>query len=1071
MKPIKLIISAFGPYADTMPEINFEQFEERGLFLISGDTGAGKTTLFDAICFALYGETSGSYRDTKNLRCDYASFQTESFVVFYFSHQGKKYHIYRQPAYERPKQRGEGTIIQSEKAIFYCEDEPPTEGCSAVNRAIHELLNIDCKQFKQIAMIAQGEFRELLNAKTDVRTNILRTIFMTDSYKKIGDRLKSRKDTASSNKTAAEQSIIQYFNEAAVDDKSTYYKDLLILQQNTLKSKSTWNIDEIINIIDNIISEDNHLYFENENKLNKLLKILDTKKAELAKAKTNNEFINRHKKLLENKTFLKAKEAEIKELSTLIKKQTAASRNVKPIYNMWLENNQQLKNTEKTITLHKVNLKDIDARQIKTADNLNTVLKEEKNGELFKKSSEKIKEDFEKYKQKELLNNNILTLENEKLQLDNEWHNIESTEKNLNEKISSLEEIIKTLKDKPAELEAIKNHNTAIQSLKNKLILLSEENIPNYNNILKDLTEKQTIFKEKQQIHNNLESKRKKAEIIFDNCRAGLLAKNLKDGIKCPVCGSTNHPEPAAMPEESITETKLKKFQQDEEKAKRDKDKALLDAENIKTAAQTTEKVLKTQIFETFSNDYLFINYERNMTIDQLNNLIISALTDISEKLKISNEKEKDLLNNCNALKIYEDKLQQARGEETTILENKKLQLSKNRDNNHIKLAEKKALMENLNKLEYKNLTEAKEAQQNYESEYQKIYSAIEAAKHEKETAEKEKVKCESAISILQTTYSQEKKKDQELFNKYKKALVDNNFESLEDFLHYSVTENIIEENEKIKTDYDTEVKINNEKLKQAEADAKDKILIDEGKLEQYIIVKNNDAEILQTKKSTIKHRLENNKKLLTQIISKKSTLENLRKETDNCTRLYELVTGQISGKPKITLEQYIQAAHFDCIIAAANKRLLPMTDNQYELYRQKDSADKKSNTSLNLEVLDNFSGHKRPVGSLSGGESFKASLSLALGLSDTISSNLGGIQMDALFIDEGFGTLDRKSIENALDILINLSGCSKLVGIISHREELMENISQQIKIKKCNSNQENKTVINGSYITIETDF
>ena len=323
----------------------------------------------------------------------------------------------------------------------------------------------------------------------------------------------------------------------------------------------------------------------------------------------------------------------------------------------------------------------------------------------------------------------------------------------------------------------------------------------------------------------------------------------------------------------------------------------------------------------------------------------------------------------------------------------------------------------------------------------------------------------------MQTTYSQEKKKDQELFNKYKKALVDNNFESLEDFLHYSVTENIIEENEKIKTDYDTEVKINNEKLKQAEADAKDKILIDEGKLEQYIIVKNNDAEILQTKKSTIKHRLENNKKLLTQIISKKTTLENLRKETDNCTRLYELVTGQISGKPKITLEQYIQAAHFDCIIAAANKRLLPMTDNQYELYRQKDSADKKSNTSLNLEVLDNFSGHKRPVGSLSGGESFKASLSLALGLSDTISSNLGGIQMDALFIDEGFGTLDRKSIENALDILINLSGCSKLVGIISHREELMENISQQIKIKKCNSNQENKTVINGSYITIETDF
>ncbi|MBP5291111.1 MAG: hypothetical protein J6Y90_00630 [Lachnospiraceae bacterium] len=176
-------------------------------------------------------------------------------------------------------------------------------------------------------------------------------------------------------------------------------------------------------------------------------------------------------------------------------------------------------------------------------------------------------------------------------------------------------------------------------------------------------------------------------------------------------------------------------------------------------------------------------------------------------------------------------------------------------------------------------------------------------------------------------------------------------------------------------------------------------------------------------------------------------------------SRLYALVRGS-TGNGKITLEQYIQAAGFDGIIRAANRRLLPMSDGQFELYRKTDSLSRRSNQYLDLEVLDNNTGHRRPVGNLSGGESFKASLSLALGLSDTVSQHLGGIQMDALFVDEGFGTLDRKSIDSAMEILLGLTGANKLVGIISHREELMENIPQQIKVHKTKT---------GSEISIET--
>ncbi|MBP3912787.1 MAG: SMC family ATPase, partial [Lachnospiraceae bacterium] len=180
MKPEKLMISAIGPYAGQLPDIEFTAFEDKGLFLISGDTGAGKTTIFDAICFALFGTTSGTYRNTKNLRSEYASENTPSFVDFYFSHQGKNYHVWRQPSFERQKQRGTGVITEKEKAVLYEEGRTPIEGLQQVNNAVKDLLHIDDKQFKQIAMIAQGEFWELLNAKTDQRTEILRTIFMTD---------------------------------------------------------------------------------------------------------------------------------------------------------------------------------------------------------------------------------------------------------------------------------------------------------------------------------------------------------------------------------------------------------------------------------------------------------------------------------------------------------------------------------------------------------------------------------------------------------------------------------------------------------------------------------------------------------------------------------------------------------------------------------------------------------------------------------------------------------------------------------------------------------------------------
>ena len=256
MKPIKLIISAIGPYAGEVPPIEFDAFEEKGLFLISGDTGAGKTTIFDAICFALYGTTSGTYRDTKNLRSEYAKDSDKSYVEFYFSHQGRKFHVWRQPSYERPKKRGFGMISEDEDAILYEEGQAPIEGLTQVNNAIKELLHIDEKQFKQIVMIAQGEFWNLLNAKTDQRTEILRTIFLTNGYKNIEYKLKDRMDASCKIKTKAEDSIIQHFEDMSANEEDELFDELEDLKSRAGRSVSAWNLDEILDVMERLILSD-----------------------------------------------------------------------------------------------------------------------------------------------------------------------------------------------------------------------------------------------------------------------------------------------------------------------------------------------------------------------------------------------------------------------------------------------------------------------------------------------------------------------------------------------------------------------------------------------------------------------------------------------------------------------------------------------------------------------------------------------------------------------------------------------------------------------------------------------
>lgn len=1057
MKPIKLIISAIGPYAGKLPEIEFDAFEEKGLFLISGDTGAGKTTIFDAICFALYGTTSGTYRDTKNLRSEYARDSALSYVEFYFSHQGREFHVWRQPSYERQKQRGAGVILEKEKAIFYEEGRAPIEGLTQVNNAIKGLLHIDEKQFKQIVMIAQGEFWDLLNAKTDQRTEILRTIFLTSGYKNIEYKLADRKKASYEIKVNAENSIIQHFEDVSANEEDELFDELEELKSRAGRSGSVWNLDEILDIMERLILADRERLKCIKADLKKAEAELHKNNKELALAKTNNSFIEKRDKLEKEKEELEKRKTEIDGITLLLDKQKKATHNVNPSYAAWTKKCEEVSSTKEQIKTAESNLETAVEAVKHAKDVFDGAKKLEPEVDNLKQMIRRIDDEEQKYQQKEERERKLKELRELDEDISIEEADLKESEKSLKEKIKDLNRTVKELKGKPAELIEAKNKSKQLMELLSDLGVIIDDRIPEREEKKKTLSEKQKAFIDTRDKYKEVSSRREEAEHILEDSRAGILARKLVEGEKCPVCGSVHHPEPAKLKETSISEDDFKKLQEEESEFQEKKNNANTEAEIAKTSLREFERQLRITILDCIENPLLDMDMEEE-TLEQLIKVVKEAKTQVETMSKENIKKCNSLDMDCKTLKKAEKDLEIAQGDETEKLNSKKEELDENKQKIKQELTDTKATLKTLEKLSFPDWETAKKERKQAETKKDKILDDITKAEEEKKKADNSVTAARSELKTLNGSLEQQKKDEETLRKKLDKEVSANGFSSAEEMLIYVVNEDDITLSDKVINEYNQAVATNKKQLSDAKSDAKGKKVIDIQALKVICDEQSAKVNFIRKNYNYSENRISTNEEKQKSILDRREELEKAHKENAICQRLYDLVKGT-TGNGKITLEQYIQAAGFDGIIAAANRRLLPMSGGQYELYRQEDSLGKKSNNFLDLEVLDNRTGHRRPVGNLSGGESFKASLSLALGLSDTVSSNLGGVQMDALFVDEGFGTLDRKSIDSAMDILINLTGSNKLVGIISHREELMENIPQQIKVKKTKD---------GSQITIE---
>lgn len=1058
MKPIKLVISAIGPYADIIPEIDFTRFEDKGLFLITGDTGAGKTTIFDAICYALYGQTSGRYRKTGDLRSEYAGDDVPSFVEFTFSHQGKMYRVRREPEYNRSKKRGAGIITEPEKASFQKEMNTPIEGVKQVNSAVKELLHIDYDQFKQIAMIAQGEFQQLLNAGTDDRTKILRTLFKTEGYKDIESRLNTRLSQNKEDKERIEQSIIQHFNDIKCDESDELYDEFTDLHNQINAGNTILDINYLIEVTNKIIDSDELNCEKYKQQLKKSKDELDKLNEKYNRANDNNKLINRCEQLKIEKQELDDRKKEIANIVIELNKQKNATRNIKPQYDTCDNGEVQLKNINDKIVKGKSDLLAAEEYLEKAKNDLESQESKQVIAEELKRKVDKLDGEETKYQLKEQKLSELSKYETEIKDFNKKKNDLDKQEIDLDNRIQELKVVIADLEGSKDDLSKFKVLNDRFLELNKSICDIIQDQLPKRIRYKEELSKNQGLYKELSQEYDSAVEKYTLAERLMDRCRAGLLAEKLTEGIKCPVCGSTHHPELAILPDDSVSEEELNNLKNIMEKARNKKDEATNKAESSNATLKTLEEYLKESIIKILDNELIAYNTD-NKSLDDLTDDLHRAKELVERNMKENENIIRKLSSDNIRLEKAKIDLNKAQDDEKNTITQHKQNLLSAKNDIEAKIKSNKDVVESIGELSFPDWKSAQNERNLAKKEIKEILENIKKAQENKQTAEKNVTKYKSSLDTLngeyvrnKETYEQEKEKLINLIKKYE-------FGSIEEAIPYIVPEKQINESEQYINEYNNNVAANEAQLKQAIEDTEGKHLIDIQAIAEKLKRQNDEVEDLRRVLNTTDNRLRINKDKCSIISKKKAQYEKTSKEKDICNKLYSLVRGG-AGNYKITLEQYVQIAGFDGIIAAANRRLVPMSDGQFELYRKTDDFGKQKNMVLALEVKDNNTGHTRPVGSLSGGESFKASLSLALGLSDTVSTNKGGIQMDALFVDEGFGTLDRKSMDSAMDVLIKLSGSNKLVGIISHREELMENIPQQIKVSKSKS---------GSTISIET--
>lgn len=1003
MRPLHLILSAFGPYA-TQQALDFRELGDRSFFLIHGPTGAGKTSILDGICFALYGDASGTTRNSKSMRSDHADLSIPTVVEFEFSIGNSQYRVKRWPEQERPRKRGTGTTIELSNAELFSltpegEAELLSAGWSDVTKTIETLLGFKSEQFRQVVLLPQGDFRKLLTATSSERQEIMQTLFKTDMYRIIEEKLKSKAQELKRqyDQYSHERSIL--LQEATVSTLPEL--EARITERETQTLQLNIRVEELDITLKNAqdgLNQGKHIleeFKENEEAQKKLEELLvktsvveqfrkDLAKAHLASVLVEAEQIHlrlqldvqeyEKTELQHTQAFALAKKRL--ESAQLILQDQEAKGPEREAAATEIHRLQQLTDSVQalaaaTVEAHAAHQSHEQARAHKT---------------LTKAQLEKVQTISQK---RSLENQTLLLLAAEAGQrslLYDKMSQVNSKRKSLeewNNELAEAEHLARVAEQKLGEA----NQDFILN--KESLVLLQE---------------------------------------VWANGQAGLMAARLTTGDPCPVCGSLHHPQPALLSVKTPAEQEIKQRQ--------------LELETIESTVVKAREYWNSQTNER-DRRAQHVHY----LVEELGDYATTDLLTLEEKLSEAQGAYQEAIQAEARSKSLSAQLE----EDNTELLHLQKELEK-AEGDWLKASaaytrasgiadERQALVpsELREPLALENALQVTQALQ------LRLKKEFESAQHDYQKSAEEHTKTQSELTSAQKNLTLTRNRLASAQEEFANRLQHADFLSTEEYAQSKWTSTRIQDVEERINNFDLALSAATERAARARERVMNLVIPELSILQHAVETTKVEYDQALRDQASLNHRLEGERHWLIRLTELHQQMDKLSSRYAVTGRLSEIANG--TNDHRLTFQRFVLGALLDDVALAANERLKTMSRGRYFLQRTMDRARKNMAGGLDLEVFDNYTGYARGVGTLSGGETFLASLSLALGLVDVVQSYSGGIHLDTLFVDEGFGTLDPESLDFAIKALIDLQQGGRLVGIISHVPELKERIDARLEV------------------------
>lgn len=913
MRPLKLTLSAFGPYAGRL-ELDFTALGTSGLYLITGDTGAGKTTIFDAISFALFGEASGGSREPGMLRSLYADTATPTEVQLLFRYADKEYTITRNPDYYRPRIRGksETQVRQAADATLIYPDGHTVCKVREVNAAIRDILGLGREQFAQVAMIAQGDFLKLLLADTKDRQKIFRSIFHTGLYVTLQEQLSKQASAVKNQWQEAGASIRQYMEGILCPEDAPTWS---LAQQ---AKEGALPVQEVLDLLDSLLQEDQALVEQMQVKST----VLEQELSEVVALLTQGEAIQKLQSAYDT--------AQTQLAAARIQRDQAQARR-----ESLLASQSQIQQLARERTALEVTLPE--------------------------------------YAHLESLRTALATAQRQQEQARQDSAAAQQACVQLQAQLDDQTQQRQALQDIQAQKEKLL-HSQQEQRRQRQLLQQLAADLADWHTQQALWHTAQQTYRRAGDLSSQLLAEYDRLNRAFLDAQAGILASQLTEGQPCPVCGATHHPAPAAAPQEAPTESAVDKARKAYDQAAQQAQKASAAAAKEKGKATTMEDALCRQAQQLLGcADLEAAEAQAKAGVQALN----QSLLELDAQLRKLAAQQEESVRLDAALERTGRKLTDAQTNLTALRE----QLAQASAAITARQEQIQALTQ---RLRFASREEAQARHRSLQRQEQQMQAALEDAQQAYQRSSEALSACTAAARQLHQQLSGSTPVDMAVQQARQQALTA-------------------------------------------------------------------QREALRQRQQAVHTRLTANTGCRQKILEKSRILSDLEQTQQWMQALADTASGSIRGKDRISLETYIQTTYFDRIIHRANVRLMKMTGGQYDLKRRETAENFRSQSGLELDVIDHYNGTQRSVKTLSGGESFQASLALALGLSDEVQMSTG-IQLDTLFVDEGFGSLDPESLNQAYNTLAGLTEGNRLVGIISHVAELKERIDQQILVTKHKS-------------------